>query len=89
MSFQTFSGTKDEFLWLTGGQSFAGAVSGKTEKLIVAKDGKEVMASNWESRDKLRLPLAGHCIAKLTDDTVLLSGGFGFDFCILYWFDPT
>ena len=56
-------GTKDEFLWLTGGQSFAGAVSGKTEMLIVAKDGKEVMASNWESGDELRLPVAGHCTA--------------------------
>ena len=76
-------GTKEEFLWLTGGQSFAGAVSGKTEKLIVAKDGKEVMDSNWESGEELQIPLAGHCIAKLTDDTVLLSGGFSFDFFVL------
>lgn len=71
----------EEYLWITGGQTIAGAVSDVTDKLVVT-DGnyQKVSDSFWKSGDDLQIPLAGHCLAKITDSLAMIAGGYSFDF---------
>ena len=71
----------EEYLWITGGQTIAGAVSDVTDKLVVT-DGnyQKVSDSVWKSGDDLKIPLAGHCLAKISDSLAIIAGGYSFDF---------
>ena len=71
----------EEYLWITGGQTFAGAVSTVTNKFVITdKDGELVEDSVWINGDDLQLPLAGHCLAKISDSLAMIAGGYSFDF---------
>ena len=66
---------------MTGGQNIAGTVTAASMKLKVTdRDGEVVTDSNWSAGDNLQIPLAGHCVAKISDNLALVAGGFNFGF---------
>ena len=56
-------------------------MSDVTDKLVVT-DGnyQKVSDSVWKSGDDLKIPLAGHCLAKISDSLAIIAGGYSFDF---------